>query len=363
MSELRRTPLHAWHVARKARMVPFGGWDMPVQYTSILDEHKAVRTAAGLFDISHMGRLTVDGPDATTLVDRIFTNDPTGMKPGQVRYGFVLNATGCTLDDILVTKWSPEAFEIVVNAGNREKIVTWIDQYKTGLNVIVADRTFDLGMLAIQGPQAITLADGLISGVNVSGLKYYCASPAECLGAKAIVSRTGYTGEDGFEVIAPNAVIVSLADELVKRGVVPCGLGCRDTLRLEAAMPLYGHELTESTNPIHAGLGWAVKPEKGNFIGREAIVAALADTTPRPVRIGLTLEGKRAAREGSSVLAGSTVIGTVTSGSYTPWLDRSIAMAYVQPDQAAIGSALTVDVRGTAIPATVTALPFYKRAK
>ncbi|MCZ2340237.1 MAG: glycine cleavage system aminomethyltransferase GcvT [Bacteroidales bacterium] len=363
MPELRRTPLHAWHVARKARMVPFGGWDMPVQYTSILEEHKAVRTAAGLFDISHMGRLTVEGTDATRFVDRMFTNDPAGMKSGQVRYGFVLNAAGCTLDDILVTKWSPEAFEIVVNAGNRGKIVAWIDQHKTDCDVVITDRTFDLGMLAVQGPQAIALAEGLIAGVAVGGLKYYHASPAECLGAEAVVSRTGYTGEDGFEIIAPNAAIVSLADVLLQRGVVPCGLGCRDTLRLEAAMPLYGHELTEATNPIHAGLGWAVKPEKGNFLGREAILAALADPTPRPVRVGLTLTGKRAAREGANVLVNGTVIGTVTSGSYTPWLDRSIAMAYIQPHHTAIGTELTVDVRGTAIPATVTALPFYKRAK
>lgn len=363
MAELRRTPLHAWHVARKARMVPFGGWDMPVQYTSILDEHKAVRTAAGVFDISHMGRLTVEGTDATALVDRIFTNDPAGMKPGQVRYGFVLNEAGCTLDDILVTKWSPEAFEIVVNAGNREKIVAWIGQHQTGCHVAVLDRTFDLGMLAVQGPRAIALAEGLIAGVAVEGLKYYFASPAECLGAKAVVSCTGYTGEDGFEIIAPNAVIVRLAEELVQRGAVPCGLGCRDTLRLEAAMPLYGHELTETTNPIDAGLGWAVKPDKGQFLGREAVLAALADATPRPVRVGLLLEGKRAAREGASVLLNGAVIGTVTSGSYTPWLDRSIAMAYIPPDHATIGTALTVDVRGTAIPATVTALPFYKRAK
>lgn len=362
-TEARRTPLHAWHIARKARMVPFGGWDMPVQYTSILDEHKAVRTAAGLFDISHMGRLTFDGPHATLLLETIFTNDPAGMKPGQVRYGFVLNEAGGILDDVLVTKWSPEAFEMVVNAGNREKIVAWIDQHKKNLKVVVADRTFELGMLAVQGPKAIDAAAGLISGIDIAKLRYYFAAPAECLGNRSIVSRTGYTGEDGFEIIIPNDSLQPLADAFLERGVVPCGLGCRDTLRLEAAMPLYGHELTERIHPIDAGLAWAVKPEKGNFIGRGAVTAALTNSENRPIRVGLTLEGKRAAREGSTVLEGGIAIGTVTSGSYAPWLDRSIAMAYVDSAHGAVGTPVEVDVRGSTIPAVVTALPFYKRSK
>ena len=363
MSESRQTPLHAWHVARKARMVPFGGWDMPVQYTSILDEHKAVRSAAGLFDISHMGRLAVDGPDATKLVETVFTNDPAGMRPGQVRYGFVLNETGGTLDDILVTKWSPDSFELVVNASNREKIVAWVDRHQAGRDVTVTDRTFELAMLAVQGPKAVEVAAGLVTGVDVVGLKYYTAAKAECLGAAAVVSRTGYTGEDGFEIILPSDKAVTLADALVERGVVLCGLGCRDTLRLEAGMPLYGHELTEAVNPIHAGLGWAVKPNKGAFVGRDAVNAALADQSSRPVRVGLILEGKRAAREGSTVLADGHPIGTVTSGSYAPTLGQSIAMANVTPAHAAVGTALSVDVRGTIIPATVTGIPFYKRSK
>ncbi|MBY0512898.1 MAG: glycine cleavage system aminomethyltransferase GcvT [Gemmataceae bacterium] len=359
MSANLRTPLYDRHLAHKARVVPFAGWDMPVQYAGIAAEHRAVRTAAGLFDISHMARLSLGGPDALRLLEAVFTNSVAGMKDFQVRYGLVCNEAGGILDDILVYRW-PYGFAAVVNASNREKVVAWLDRHRAGLTVEVRDQTFETAMVAVQGPAAVGLAAGLFAD-DVGGLKYYYAKPTRYRDRGCVVSRTGYTGEDGLEVMLPNALAVQLWDDLLARGAVPCGLGARDTLRLEAAMPLYGHELTEQTDPVHAGLGWAVKLDKGDFIGRDAIRTAAGDTT-KPVRVGLEVEGKRAAREGSTVLAAdAAAVGTVTSGSLTPWLEKSIAMAYVPPALAAAGTPLRVDARGSVLAAAVVPLPFYKR--
>src|SRR5262245_14221365 len=252
-----RTPLYDWHLARKARMVPFGGWEMPVQYTSILNEHRAVRTGAGLFDISHMGRLSFFGPDALTLIEKVFTNSAGGMKDMQVRYGLVCNEAGGVLDDVLVYRW-PYGWAMVVNASNREKIVSWLQQHSTGLNAPLADHTMTTGMLAVQGPRAIELCAGLFEA-DPAKLNYYYAAPTRWRDRQCVVSRTGYTGEDGLGVMIGAGDVVELADTLVARGAVPCGLGARDTLRLEAAMPLYGHELTEEIDPYQAALSWAVK--------------------------------------------------------------------------------------------------------
>ena len=360
MSNLR-TPLYQWHVDHKARMVPFGGWEMPVQYTGIVAEHRAVRAAAGLFDISHMGRLSFGGPDALALLEKVFTNSVATMKDGQVRYGLVCNEAAGILDDILVYRW-PYGFAAVVNASNREKIAAWLERHRAGLDVEMKDQTFDTTMVAVQGPKAIALC-GELFDADPSQLKYYYAMPTRYRGKGCVVSRTGYTGEDGFEIMVPNALGVTLWDELVARGAVPCGLGARDTLRLEAGMPLFGHELTEDVNPIQAGLGWAVKLDKGDFIGHDAIKAAAEDKL-QPVRVGLEVEGKRAAREGCPILTNdSAPVGTVTSGSFAPWLEKSIAMGYVPPTSATPGTALIVDIRGTLTPAKVVSLPFYKRAK
>jgi len=357
-----RTPLYDWHVAKKARIVPFGGWDMPVQYASILDEHKAVRTAAGLFDVSHMGRLSFGGPDAMALIQRVWTNDASKMKDFQVRYGLICNERGGTLDDVLVYRW-PYGWAMVVNASNREKIVGWLNQHMSGVNVQLQDQTLDTAMIAVQGPKAVALCAGMFE-VDPAQLKYYFASPTRYKGKGCVVSRTGYTGEDGLEIMVSQAQAVELADELVSRGAVPCGLGARDTLRLEAAMPLYGHELNETIDPIQAGLGWAVKLDKGDFIGRDELAAATQDVGKVPVRIGLELEGKRAAREGSRILiAEGAPMGAVTSGSYAPTLDKSIAMGYVAAKCSAPGTPLFVDIRGTLTPAAVVSLPFYMRAK
>jgi aminomethyltransferase len=354
----RRTPLYDRHVALGARMVPFGGWDMPVQYAGVIAEHKAVRTAAGLFDVSHMARLSFAGAGAFDLIKKVWTNNAATMKDYQVRYGLVCNEAGGTLDDVLVYCW-PYGWAMVVNASNREKIVGWLNEHKGALDVQIQDQTLDTAMVAVQGPKAVALCAGMFE-VDPAQLKYYFAAPTRYKGKGCVVSRTGYTGEDGLEIMVSRDQAVGLADDLVSRGAVPCGLGARDTLRLEAGMPLYGHELNETINPIQAGLGWAVKADKGEFIGREA----LANAPRTPFRVGLELEGKRAAREGSAVQSpDGTPAGTVTSGSYVPWLDRSIAMGYVAAEVAAPGTGLLVDIRGSLTPAKVVNLPFYKRPK
>ncbi|MCI0702470.1 MAG: glycine cleavage system aminomethyltransferase GcvT [Planctomycetia bacterium] len=355
-----RTPLYQWHY-HKARMVPFGGWDMPVQYTGIAPEHKAVRSAAGLFDISHMARFSFGGPDALALLEKVFTNSVATMKDMQVRYGLVCKDDGGILDDILVYRW-PYGFAAVINASNREKILKWLETHRAGLNVQIQDQTFDTTMIAIQGPKAVELVAGMFVD-DVTKLKYYFAMPTRYKEKGCVVSRTGYTGEDGFEVMVPNVMGVTLWEEFIAKGAVPCGLGARDTLRLEAAMPLYGHELNETINPIEARLSWAVKLDKGEFIGRAALQKATLDKT-QPVRIGLEIDGKRAAREGSAILASdNTPAGTVTSGSFCPWTDKSLAMGYVSPQLATVGTKLLIDVRGSTLDATVVELPFYKRKK
>jgi aminomethyltransferase len=353
----RRTALYDRHVALKARVVPFAGWDMPVQYAGIAAEHKAVRTSAGVFDVSHMARLSFGGPDALALLEKVFTNSVATMKDGQVRYGLVCNEGGGILDDILVYRW-PYGYAAVVNASNRAKIAAWLETHRAGLNVEITDQTDGTTMVAVQGPRSVEIVAGLFD-TDASALKYYFAAPTRYRDKGCVVSRTGYTGEDGFEVMLPNALGPTLWDELLARGAAPCGLGARDTLRLEAAMPLYGHELTEAIDPIRAGLGWAVKPDKGDFIGRDALRSVSG-----PVRVGLELEGTRAAREGCPILAPDAApVGTVTSGSFAPWLGKSIAMGYVTLPLAAPGTRLLVDARGTHLPAAVVPLPFYRRPK
>jgi aminomethyltransferase len=360
MSANRRTALYSWHVEHKARMVPFGGWDMPVQYAGIAPEHRAVRSAAGLFDVSHMARVNFAGPDALALLEHVFTNSVATMKDGQVRYGLVCNDDGGILDDVLVYRW-PYGFAAVVNASNREKILAWLERHAAGRNVQVSDRTLETTMIAIQGPRAVELVTGTFAD-DVTGLKYYFAQPTRYKDKPCVVSRTGYTGEDGFEAIVANELGVALWEEWIAKGAAPCGLGARDTLRLEAAMPLYGHELTETTDPIHAGLAWAVKLEKGDFVGRDALRRSAADAT-KSVRVGLEIEGNRAAREGCSIVAGASAIGTVTSGSLCPWLDKSLAMGYVDPRFAVPGTRVAAEVRGATLDASVVPLPFYKRKK
>ncbi len=353
-----RTPLYDWHIGHGGRIVEFGGWDMPVQYTSIVEEHQAVRSAAGLFDISHMGRLSFAGADALSLIQHVYSNNAATMKDGQVRYGVICNEHGGVRDDVLVYRW-PYGWAMVVNASNREKIVSWLNQHKNGRAVEISDQTLTTCMIAVQGPQALALCRGLTEA-DAEQLAYYYATPTRYHGKGCVLSRTGYTGEDGIEIMASATQAVELWEELVRRGAKPCGLGARDTLRLEAAMPLYGHELSEEVDPFQAGLSWAVKMDKGDFIGRDALLRRREDTT-LPRRVGLELAGRRAAREGSAVLSDGRTIGRVTSGTVTPTLNKAIAMAYIDPASTAVGTVCAVDIRGKTEEARVVPLPFYRR--
>jgi aminomethyltransferase len=355
-----RTPLYDWHAAHGGRMVDFAGWDMPVQYTSIIEEHTAVRTAAGLFDISHMGRLSFGGPAALDLIQHVYTNDAASLKDGQVRYGLVCNTQGGIRDDVLVYRW-PYGFTMVVNASNRDKIVAWLEAHRGGRDVQVTDQTLQTCMVAMQGPEAMKRCRGL-TDADAEALSYYHATPSRYKDRPCVVSRTGYTGEDGLEVMAGAAVAVELWEDLVARGCKPCGLGARDTLRLEAAMPLYGHELTEEIDPFQARLAWAVKMDKGDFIGRDALARRRKDRALRQ-RVGLELTGKRAGREGAAVLQGGKEVGRVTSGTFSPTLGKVIAMAYVDPPLAKPDLICAVDIRGQAADARVVPLPFYRRPK
>jgi aminomethyltransferase len=354
------TPLYEWHVARGARMVDFAGWDMPVQYTSIVEEHNTVRDEAGLFDISHMGRLSFGGPGALDLIQQVYTNNAATLKDFQVRYGLVCNEQGGIRDDVLVYRW-PYGYAMVVNASNRTKIVAWLEEHKGQRDVQIMDQTTQSCMVAVQGPKALAICRGM-TAVDFEAIPYYYATATQYNGKNCVVSRTGYTGEDGLEFMVGASQGVELWVDLVARGAKPCGLGARDTLRLEAAMPLYGHELNEDIDPLQAGLGWAVKLDKGEFIGREAILKHREDKTRRQ-RIGLELAGKRIAREGVKILQDGREIGIVTSGTFAPTLGKSITMAYADAASTSPGSSFDVDIRGKPEPARGVQLPFYRRPK
>lgn len=343
-------------------MVDFAGWSMPIQYSSIVDEHHAVRKRAGLFDIAHMGRLWFQGPGATSFLDQILTNHVEPMKIGQVRYSLVCREDGGILDDVLVYRFA-DRYLLVVNGANREKIVDWIGAQKGADEFDFHDETLSSFMIAIQGPQAEKILTPHVSS-DLTDLKYYSVVDTEVWGQKAVVSRTGYTGEDGFEVIVDIENGVDLWTSLLTAGeddLTPCGLGCRDTLRLEAAMPLYGHEMDETIDPYTAGLGFGVRLTKDDFIGKSAILA-IRDRGHLSRRIGIELSGRRIAREGSLLMIHDQQVGHVTSGTFSPTLEKPIAMAYLKPELAIPGQLVDVDIRGRRESATVVSLPFYKRA-
>lgn len=352
------TILHAVQLAAGGRFVDFAGWDMPVQFAGITAEHHAVRTGCGLFDLGHMGRLQVDGPGAASFLRRQVCRKLSGIKPGQVRYGLVLAADGTVEDDILVSKEDGDRWHIVVNAGNRGKILAlWHADLPP--DVTLTDLSAEQAMLAVQGPQAAELLRGL--GLDGSHLGNYRFADVEWQGTRVRLSRTGYTGEDGFECFLPAERAVALWEAVRAAGATLCGLGCRDSLRLEAGMPLYGHELDRSVTPIEAGLDFAVDPA-GGFIGAERVLAQLNAGTQR-VLVGLRMRDKRVPRQGYAVLANGTAIGHVTSGTLSPTLGFPLGMAYVTTAHRAIGSEVTVDIRGTPCAAEVVSLPFYKRAR
>lgn len=368
-AQLQTTPLVEWHKANGARLVDFAGYSMPVQYTGIVAEHQATRTAAGVFDISHMGRLRFDGPRADQLLDHLLTRRVMDMQTGQVRYSLICNEEGGILDDVLVSCLeSPSGkvyFLLVVNASNRAKIVRWLQPHLANFpDVEFHDVTESTAMIAVQGPKALEICKPLLP-VSVFSLGYYKAKVTQQMSKPCVVSRTGYTGEDGLELIvkAEDACLVWENIMMAGRahGVLAVGLGARDTLRLEAGMPLYGHELNESIDPFQAGLNFACSLKERRFIGSETL--AKKSTDPHSLkRVGIVLTGRRAAREGAELIdQDNRVVGTVTSGSFSPTLDKPIAMAYVSSGVSQPGTLLDVDIRGTRVSATVTHLPFYKR--
>jgi len=382
-AELLTTPLHDWHAAHGGRIVEFGGWSMPVQYTSIAEEHNATRNAVGVFDISHMGRLQFFGTAVAEFLDTIVTRRVVDMKRHQVRYALICNEAGGILDDVLVyagVTSEPGSFWMVVNASNREKIFAWLkshesawlDRFDEKRQLSFGDSTLHSAMIAVQGPKALGLlqpffkADGTWPGLDLANMKYYHVAGGFFGDHGVAVSRTGYTGEDGFEIVCEYDFAAEVWGRIIsaaeKVGGRACGLGARDTLRLEAAMPLYGHELSESINPFQAGLGFAVNLDGREFIGCEALKNFAADKS-QPVRVGLQLDGKRVPREGYSVLQDEERVGEVTSGTFSPTFERPIAMAYVRSTASAVGTRLAVDIRGTQHAAVVVPLPFYERGK
>ncbi len=360
---LRRTPLYEIHRRLGARLVEFAGYEMPVSYSSIIAEHRAVREAAGLFDVSHMGQIRFEGPGAIASAERLLTRPVASLRPGRVRYALLCNEEGGVVDDVTVYRLSEESLFLCVNAANIEKDYRWCIRHSPA-DAGVRDTSHETGLLALQGPASAEVLSR-VAGTDVAGISRYGFDRFDVAGRTALVSRTGYTGSDGFEIYLGVGDIKRVFEALLAEGkpcgLVPVGLGARDTLRLEAAMPLYGHELDESTSPLEAGLGRFVKLDVGGFIGAEAI-ARRRDAGATRSLIGFVMEGRGIARAGYEILSHGRAAGRVTSGAPSPTLGTSIGLAYVSPDCAAVGTALDVVIRGRATPASVAGTPFVKAA-
>ncbi len=360
-NENKKTCLHDRHVALGALMSPFGGFDMPIQYRGIVEEHNAVRNHVGVFDVSHMGEVLVTGRDAEKFVDHIFTNDVTGAPAGKCFYGMMLHPHGGTVDDLLVYKRADDNFFLVINASNIDKDVAWIMSHADGYDVKIDHLSDAMGELAIQGPEAEATVENVL-GLKCADLDFYTFKDTTYGDVPVIVSRTGYTGEDGFEVYGPHATIVEMWDKLIAAGVEPCGLGCRDTLRFEVGLPLYGDELGDDITPLEAGLGIFVKLDKDEFIGKDAIAKQKAEGVARKL-VGLELEDRAIPRHGYEVLnENDEVVGTVTTGYHAISVDKSIAMALVDASYAALDTPLKVRIRRKVFPCKVVKKKFYKKS-
>jgi len=360
---IRRTALWDAHRALGARMVPFGGFEMPVQYgDGILKEHDAVRHHAGLFDLSHMAQYELRGAGVGAWADALTVNNVATIKPGVARYNIFCNAAGGALDDVIFYRLDDDRWLLVVNAANAAKMWAHLEAHP-GPDVTLTSRHGERALIAIQGPKSVDILRGFVDA-DIAAMKYYTCVETSVRGRAAIVARTGYTGEDGFEVFLDSGDATDLWDALLTESAhppVPCGLGARDVLRLEAGMPLYGHEMTEEIGPIQAQLNWAVKFTKPSFIGKDALAAQVAAGDFSRI-VGLVLDGKVPARAGYPVLVDGQVAGEVRSGSLAPSLGKNIATALVPAAAASTGTRLGVEIRGTVHPATVVALPFYKRS-
>jgi aminomethyltransferase len=347
---LRQSPLHACHQRSGARLVEFAGWELPVQYEGIREEHLAVRRGAGVFDVSHMGQIETRGPEAAEFLQRLISNDIRSLAGGGAQYGLICREDGGILDDLFTYRLSPRRFLTVTNAANHAKDLAWFTQHAAGFDVEVFDRADEFAMLAVQGPHAARVVSEL-AGRELPA-RFHCLE-REIAGATALVCRTGYTGEDGVELLTPPDVAPVVWEALLSAGVTPCGLGARDTLRLEVCFHLYGNDMDESRNPIEAGLGWCCKEDTG-FIGSGAVRAARAAGTAEKL-VPFVVEAPGIARAGNPVAGG----GTVTSGSFSPSLGVGIGMAYLPVDRSAPGTPLEIDVRGRLRRAVVKTKPLY----
>jgi aminomethyltransferase len=355
-----RTPLYSRHVTLGGRMVDFGGWELPQQYTSIRDEHFAVRKAAGLFDISHMGRLLVEGAGSEAFLQSLFTNDLSTVAPGHAVYTLMCQEDGGAIDDLVVYREAPDRFLVVVNASNREKDIAWMRKHIPA-GVSMNDHTEDMSLVAFQGPQAHALLPHDSSPTD--DISYFAFRPGKVAGVPALISRTGYTGEDGFELFVESGRVGDVWDAILaegrSEGVLPAGLGARDATRLEAALRLYGNDMDETVNPYEAGLGWTVKLAKGEFIGRDALAKVKADG-PRRSLVGLKTQPGDIPRHGAAVSHEGRRTGVITSGTHSFFLGHPIALALLEGPSLRVGEKLTIEVRGREAPAEVVKLPFYR---
>lgn len=367
---LKRTPLNAVHRELGGRMVDFGGWDMPVQYPAgVIEEHMRCRTRAGLFDVSHMGEIWVEGPGSIAFINRLTTNDVTKLVDGQAHYSALTRENGGVVDDLLVYKFADERLLLVVNAGTTDKDWDWISSHvKDGDDLTLTNASSEYCQIAVQGPDAVAILQQLTE-TDLSAIKYYHFEEGKVDAVEAIISRTGYTGEDGFEVYAKPEFAVQLWTKLLDtgkygtdEGILPCGLAARNTLRLESAMSLYGHELADEITPLEAGLGWITKLQKGDFIGSSALAAQKEAGVKRKIA-GFEMTEPGIARDGFDVYVDGQKVGYVTSGSPAPFLKKNIGLAFLPPQFANVGQEIKIEVRGKHLGARVVPTPFYKRQK
>lgn len=369
MEDLKKTPLNEAHRVLGGKMVNYGGWDMPVQYTAgVMTEHLRTRTVAGLFDVSHMGEVHVDGPDAIPFVNSITTNDVTKLVDGQAHYSALTNENGGVVDDLLVYRFAENKLFLVVNASTTEKDWEWISSHRGDFDVDLRHASVEYCQIAIQGPKAVEMLQKL-TVTDLAGIQYYHFKTGEVDGISSIISRTGYTGEDGFEVYADASAAAQLWDKMLEvgnygadNGILPCGLAARNTLRLESAMSLYGNELGDDISPLEANLGWICKLNKGDFIGREALVKQKEAGLDRKL-VGFEMTEPGIARDGFPVIIDGEKLGLVTSGSPAPFLKKNIGLAFVPTEFANVGQEIKIEVRGKHLSAVIVPTPFYKREK
>jgi aminomethyltransferase len=359
---LRKTPLHSLHIRLGAKMAEFGGWEMPIEYSGIIQEHMAVRTAVGLFDISHMGEILIEGPQSLDLVQKVTCNDAALLKDGQIQYSALLYPEGTFVDDILVHRFGPDRYFLCVNASNTDKDFEWICSWNQ-FQATVSNASDQYAQLALQGPKSVQVLQPLVD-TDLEKIRYYWFRAGHIGGAECLISRTGYTGEDGFEIYCSPEHAENVWNQLRDAGaphrLIPVGLGARNTLRLEAKMALYGHEISEKITPWEADLAWVVKLDKGNFVGKEALLQQKAAGAQRKL-VGFEMTGRGIGRDGYQVLVKGEQVGLVSSGGPSPFLKKNIGLAHVRTAFSKVGTGLQIQVRTQAVPARVVETPFYSR--